>query len=162
MNKPISPGLKILFLVHLVFAFIFGLVYLLIPEVFGGLFKLPTTEPFVTALRLLGAAIMAFGFGSWYAYRATAWDQVKIVVQMELVWTILGALVSLLAALFAGFAPVGWINFVILAGFAVAFWIFYSQHEIGQMAAAPVAPPSPRATPAARPARKAAPRRRRR
>jgi hypothetical protein len=124
MEKQISSGLKTTFLVHFIVALIFGLVNLLIPEVWGNL-GFPVKEP--AAYRLLGAAILGFGASSWLAYRETAWDKVKIVVQMEIVWTILGTLVWLWGLLFAGLPASGWVNAVILGGFAAAFSFFYSR-----------------------------------
>jgi uncharacterized protein YjeT (DUF2065 family) len=123
MEKQIPSGLKTTFLVHFIVALIFGLIYLLIPEVWGNLIKWPTQEPAV--YRLVGAAILGFGTSSWLAYKETAWEKVKIVVQMEIVWTILGTLVMLWGLIFAGLPAIGWVNAVILGAFAVAFGVFY-------------------------------------
>ncbi len=123
MDKQISRGLKITFLVHLIVGAIFGLIYLLIPEVWGNLIGWPVADPM--ADRLIGAAVLGFATSSWLAYRETAWEKVKIVVQMEIVWTILGTLVILWGLIFAGVPAFGWVNAVILAGLAVAFAVFY-------------------------------------
>jgi hypothetical protein len=125
MDKHVSSGLKTTFLAHFIIAFAFGLIYLLIPELWGSWIGWPVTDPPI--YRLLGAAVLAFGASSWLAYREPAWEKVKIVVQMELVWTILGALVILWGLVFAGLPAFGWLNAVILAGFAVAFGTFYSR-----------------------------------
>jgi hypothetical protein len=123
MEKQVSTGLKTTFLVHFIVALIFGLIYLLIPEMWGNLISWPVTEPPI--YRLLGAAILGFGTSSWLAYKETAWEKVRIVVQMEIAWTILGALVVLWGLIFAGLPAFGWVNAVILAGFAAAFSILY-------------------------------------
>jgi len=123
MEKQISPGLKTLFLVHAILAAIFGLAYLLMPDVWGSLTGVPMQEP--GWYRAIGAAILGFATSSWLAYRETAWDKVKIVVQMEIVWTILGTLVALWGLLFAGFPAADWLNALVLGGFAVAFTYFY-------------------------------------
>jgi len=123
MEKQIPSGLKTTFLVHFIVALIVGLIYLLIPDVQGNLVGWPIKEP--TVYRLIGAAILGFGTSSWLAYKETAWEKVKIVVQMEIVWTILGTLVNLWGQIFAGLPAVGWVNVVILGGFAVAFSVFY-------------------------------------
>ena len=125
MEKQISSGLKTTFLVHFIVALIFGLVYLLIPDLWGNLISWPIKEPAV--YRLVGAAVLGFGASSWWAYKATAWDKVIIVVQMEIVWTILGTLVMLWGLLFAGLPVFGWVNAIILAAFAAAFGYFYFQ-----------------------------------
>jgi len=73
----------------------------------------------------IGAAILGFATSSWLAYREAAWDNVKIVVQMEIVWTILGTLVALWGLLFAGFPTADWMNVVIFGGFTATFSYFY-------------------------------------
>ncbi len=149
--KPISSGLKTTFLVHFILGLVFGLIYLLIPGTFFKIFNWPVPDH--TAYRLLGAATLGFAAGSWFGYKAVTWDQVRIVVLTELVWPPLGALVNLWGLLSGALPAWGWINFVILAGFAVAFWIFYNQHE-GATA------PAPQAVATKRPARKAPARKR--
>ncbi len=156
MNKPISSGLKILFLVHFIIGVISGLINLLIPEVFLGLMNWPVNDPAVYAfLRVAGAAVLGFSIGSWFGYKATTWEQVRIVVITELVWPLLGALVTLLALVTGAFPSSAWIQFVILGGFAVAFWIYFLEHE-----AAATAVPAAKAAPVRAPARKVARRKR--
>ena len=123
MEKQFTSGLRVTFLIHFIVALIFGLIYLLIPKVWGNLINWPVKEP--EAYRLIGAAILGFGTSSWFAYKETAWERVKIVVQMEIVWTILATLVLLWGLIFAGLPGFGWVNAIIMACFAVAFTVFY-------------------------------------
>jgi hypothetical protein len=118
----ISSGLKTLFLVHFIFALVFGLLYLFIPGIFLSLVGMSMKEDM--PYRLIGAATLAFGASSWLCYQAAEWEKVKIIVMAEIAWTVLAALVSLYSLLFAG-APAGvWINVIIMAGFAAAFAYF--------------------------------------
>ena len=121
----ISQGLKTTFLVHFIVALLFGLGFLFMPVLVGSWYGLNVQEP--DTYRLLGAAMLGFAVSSWFAHRATDWESVRIVVVMELVWTILGTLVLLYALLFAGFPALGWLNAVILGAFALAFGRFYFQ-----------------------------------
>ena len=123
MENQIPSGLKTTFLVHFVAGLLFGLIYLLIPEVWGKLIGWPVLES--TPWRLLGAAMLVFAMSSWLAYKAIGWEEVKIVVQMEIAWTILATLVLLWGLIFAGLPTFAWVNTVILAAFAVAFSVFY-------------------------------------
>ena len=77
--------------------------------------------------RLIGAAVLGITASSWFAYRAAGWERVKIVVQMEIVWTVLGTLVMLWGLIFAGLPAIGWLNTIILGGFAIAFIAFYQR-----------------------------------
>ena len=121
----LSQGLKTTFLIHFIVALLFGLSFLLIPIAVGNLYGLNVQEP--DTYRLLGAAMLGFAVSSWLAYGATDWESVRIVVVMEMVWTVLGTLVMLYALLIAGFPALGWINAVVLAAFAIAFGRFYFQ-----------------------------------
>ena len=125
MDERIPYGLKITFLVHVIVAGVFGLVFLLIPEMFGGMMGAPIKEP--STFRLVGGALVAFAASSWFAYRETVWERVKIVVQMEIVWTILGVLATLWGLMFEGLPTADWMNVLILGAFAVAFIFFYSR-----------------------------------
>lgn len=125
MERPILPGLRLTFLVHIVVGLIFGLGQLLIPETFLGLVGWKVTDP--GAYRMIGAAVLAFTASSWWAYRETAWERVKIIVEAEVVWTTLAALVQLAGVLFGGLAAAAWITVIVMAGFAAAFGYFYFQ-----------------------------------
>jgi len=124
MEKQISSGLKVTFLVHVIVGAIFGLVMLLVPGLWN-LLGVTVQEP--AMYRLTGAAILGFTTSSWLAYKETAWEKVKIVVQMEIVWTILATLVLLWGLIFAGLPAIEWMNAVIMGGFAAAFSFFYSR-----------------------------------
>ena len=124
MEKKVSSGLKTTFLVHIIVGLIFGIGMLLFPQAWAAL-GVSVKEP--NMYRLVGAAILGYTASSWWAYKETAWDKVKIVVQMEIVWTILATLVNLWGLLFAGLPAMLWVNVIIMAGFAAAFTYFYSR-----------------------------------
>jgi len=121
----ISSGLRTLFLVHLVLGLVFGLAYLFIPGIFMGWLGVSLKDEF--PYRVVGAAILAFSASSWYCYQAAEWERVKIVVQAEIVWTVLVALVGLYSLIFAAAPAAFWINVIIMAGFAAAFTYFYTR-----------------------------------
>jgi hypothetical protein len=123
MDKQISPGLNRTFLAHFIVGMIFGLVLLLVPDFLGTMSGQPILEPI--AYRALGGAILAFSFSSWLAYKETLWDKVKIVVLMEIVFSILFVLVSVYG-IFSGQLPImDWMNVIIVGGFGIAFAVFY-------------------------------------
>ena len=123
MEKQIPKGLKITFLVHFITAGIFGAGFLLIPEMLTEMLGARAMEP--STFRLVGAAMLAFAASSWLAYRQPVWEKVKIVVQIEIVWTVLGVLATLWGLMFEGLPAADWMNVVILGAFAVAFAAFY-------------------------------------
>jgi len=123
VEKQIPKGLKITFLVHFITAGIFGAGFLLIPEMLTEMLGARAMEP--STFRLVGAAMLAFAASSWLAYRQPVWEKVKIVVQIEIVWTVLGVLATLWGLMFEGLPAADWMNVVILGAFAVAFAAFY-------------------------------------
>ena len=104
MNR-ITQGLKITFLIHFVVGLVFGLIDLLIPELWGDLTNWPVQDP--TMYRLVGAAILAFAASSILAYRETDWDKVILIVRTEIVWTALATLVFLVALIFGDAPAIG-------------------------------------------------------
>jgi hypothetical protein len=138
MEKPISPGLRNTFLIHLVIAGVLGLSFWLVPgrtlAVFGltqQWVRLPESgmqipggtfvNPFI--VRLFGAALLALAFSSFIAWRAKEWPAIKALVQLETVFCVLGAIATAYFAFVVwGSIPIiTWIAFVLLVAFALAW-----------------------------------------
>jgi len=123
MDKQISPGLNKTFLAHSIVGAIFGFVLLLVPDVLGTMSGQPIIESI--AYRWVGAAVLAFSVSSWLSYKQKLWDKVKIVVQMEIVWTTLFVVVAVYGILSGELPAMDWINVIIVGGFGITFAIFY-------------------------------------
>jgi hypothetical protein len=123
MDKQIASGLRFTFVVHGIVGLLYGLAQLLLPEAVGKLFGIAVPDPIFW--RLVGAATLGFTATSWLALRATAWEEVRITVLAEIVWPALGTLVMLWALLSGAWPVTGWLNAIILGGFAVTFSYFY-------------------------------------
>lgn len=124
MNARISSGLKTTFLVHALVGVIAGLAYFLFPGIIGNLLNWDMSDG---VYRVVGAALLAFGMSSVWAYQAQTWGQVKIVVQTELVWTAAGA-IAVLWGVLSGSAPsIALLHFIMLTAFLLAFGYFYSK-----------------------------------
>lgn len=127
MKRHVSTGLKVTFLVHFVIAGVVGLQHLIAPRIWTDLAGMQIDE--TVTWRVIGAAVLAFAAGSWMAYRERRWARVRLVVLMEIVWSVLGAAVILWGILVEGIPPLEWLNVALLAGFAAAFAYFWSTHE---------------------------------
>jgi hypothetical protein len=125
LEKSYPKGLKAFFLIHAIFAFVFGVIYLLIPKTFGTWVGVTILEP--STFRTVGAAILGFGVSSLMAYRESVWERVKIIVQMEITWTVLGVLATLYGIFYEGLAVSYWTDVLILGIFALAFGYFYAR-----------------------------------
>jgi hypothetical protein len=126
----ISKGLKALFVVHGVSALVAGFMYLVMPFKWAELSKYgPIDQVF---MRLFGAITLALSFKDWMCLYAKAWAEVRIIVMMEVVWTLLATLLGLYLAMFAVItAPVSliWLNTVIFAAFFIAWTYFYIKYR---------------------------------
>jgi hypothetical protein len=123
MNKPIPRGLKTTFLVHTIVATMYGLLFLIDPQIWARLsgIHIDPIDPY----RLLGAALLAFAVGSWLAYRETEWERVRITVQVDILWSALTALIILRDIFAVGLPRIEWLNVAILTSFAAVFSLFY-------------------------------------
>jgi hypothetical protein len=122
MDKQISNGLKYLFLFHCIVGVVFGLTYLFGPDTYATMVDWPLKE--TLPYRLVGAALMGFGVSSWFAFRSTLWESVKIVVIMEIVWCGCGTAVMLWGVFTQGLPGIAWMNVGLMAFFTVAFGYF--------------------------------------
>jgi len=124
MEKQIPPGLKNTFLFHSIMMAIFALNYIFTPVWWGNLTGcLSNQVPQV--FRLFGTAILGYAISSFLSYRETAWEKVKIVVQMNCIITALFPIMLVLALLFWDLPSIGWMYFVVMSVFGVAFNYFY-------------------------------------
>lgn len=154
MDAPVSKSLRGTFLVHMIVALIIGAALLLAPgraltflgwvpeqvqvQAEGMVLTTPGTtfiDPVIS--RLLGVALLALGYSSFLGWRASRREQVILLVQMELVYCVLGVVAilaglhslkgwsSLLTELFSlqPMEVIGFVMVVILAAFAVAWGV---------------------------------------
>ena len=129
MKENVTKLLKLLFLIHFFVAAIFGLLFTVLVELYVGVVGWPLYDQAPITGRVLGAAFLGFAAASLLAWREEKWESVKIVVQMEIVWLIIGAAVQIFAVFaFPGLPFMIWIQIAILLFFLVAFaWFYYDQ-----------------------------------
>ena len=145
MDKSISRGLHLTFLVHAIIAVVLGVLLWTIPgQGLSFLDWVPETltvgdtdvsgpgtvlvDPILT--RLLGATLLAMALSSFQGWRAEEWGRVELLVQFEAAYCIL-AVIGMLAALILD-RPFNWIRWVtvgVLAAFAVAWSVAYWRHR---------------------------------
>ena len=118
-----SRGLKITFLIHAIVALVFGVVLYLQPGLWATMTKWTPFDGTMT--RIYGAALLALAVSSWFGYRAARWDEVRILVLMEIALTVLSTVGGLWGLLFRGAPAFGWVSVVIWVVFAVAWIYFY-------------------------------------
>ena len=105
METQINNTLRTIFLVHMVISLVLGAALWLIPgrtlEMLGwvqDMVPLPDSDlsvpggTFVDGVitRLLGAALVALGYSSYAGWRASSWERISLVVQLEFILCALG------------------------------------------------------------------------
>ena len=121
----ISNILKYTFLLHFIVSIIFGFVFFLIPEFYSDAVGWPFNDP--AATRGLGSAFIGFAITSLFGYMAGSWEEVKIVVIGEIVFTLFGLLSMVWMIMVHATIPalLGWLYALIFAVFFVLFLYSY-------------------------------------
>ena len=118
-----SKYLKGLFAVHAVVGLVFGVPLLLAPGRTLDLFNWAPQDPLIS--RLLGAALIALALGSIRGFRASDKPLIKTIIEMDLVFCVLGA-IGLARHLFkANYPWYVWSIFGILIVFGIAWAVAY-------------------------------------
>jgi hypothetical protein len=117
-----SKALKITFAIHAVVALLIGLPLLAAPGRFLGLFHWAPIDPLLT--RLLGAALLALAWSSYCGFRTTESNLQVALIQVEVIFTVLGVLGLLRHLLVAWFPWIVWTIFCVLAAFGIV-WLFF-------------------------------------
>jgi hypothetical protein len=120
--------LKYTFVLHFLVAWLFGIWLFALPDTFNTF--IGHTTPADAVNIAYGALLIGIGLTSLLAFRAGDWKSVKILVEMELVYTpiaIIGGIISLLA----GSYPAWFLYFymIIMALFFILFLIPYYQSK---------------------------------
>jgi len=117
-----SKALRATFLVHAVVALVLGVPLLIVPGQFLDLFIWRPIDPLIS--RLLGAALLALAWGSFRGWQATERAQVKTLLEIEAVFTVLGSIGLLRHLLIASYPLIVWVVFLLLVVFSIA-WIYF-------------------------------------
>jgi hypothetical protein len=82
---------RITFIIHIIIGLIFGIGYLVIPDFLLPMFGMAFTD---LTVRLFGAITIGFTFTSIFGLMTREVARVKIFVQAELIWLILGIIAA--------------------------------------------------------------------
>ena len=113
--------MRIAILVYAILWGLYGLLHVLTPQLMQA--KDPAIE------RVLGAAVVAFAVGAGLAYIERAWDKVRIMVLLQVIWMILYTVTMAWGILAGGITPAAWPPTIIGAVFAVLLTILYVREE---------------------------------
>ncbi len=116
-------GLRYTFLIHFLLATAFGLFFVLIPDTFASWMGAVVND--ISMYRIAGAALLSFGASSLYAFRQTLWQQVKVIVEMELTWCAFACIVVLYGLAYEGLPFGYWMPVFIFVVFGAVFATYF-------------------------------------
>lgn len=117
--------LKYTFLIHFIVCMFFGFLFFLSPEFYHDVTAWPFFDP--TTARVMGSGFIAIGIASLFGYRAASWEEVKIVVICDIVFTLFGLLSMVWMMIVHTTIPAlaGWFNAALFGLFFVLFLYSY-------------------------------------
>ncbi len=117
-----SNALKITFLLYGIVTLVVGLPLLIFPGQIWEVLVWLHIDPILS--RLFGAALLAMSWSSFRGWQAKERVQVKILLELEAVFAVLGSLGIIRHLVVAVYPPIVWITLVVLVVFAVAWIVF--------------------------------------
>jgi len=129
MQSTIPKGLRNTFLAQFVFTLIFGIAGTFAAGFVGDLAGHPVHDGDVNMG--LGVTTLALALGSWFAYRATRWDQISLFTAVCAFNGLVGGLLNLFAHFVPGFVnetslpPVHLLVAVIVLILGISFTYYY-------------------------------------
>jgi hypothetical protein len=127
MSKRISVSLKRTLSVYAAIAGIVGLQHMIMPQLPGDIAGITLPSPIL--YRVIGAAVFAFATGAWLASRAHLWENVQIIVIMQIIWSFTTALIIAIGISTGKLPAIEWPNVFLLLIFGVLFSFFLSSHR---------------------------------
>ncbi len=119
VSGELSKLSKYIFLFHFFVALVFGVIWFAAPEFWNTLTGWPSE---IASGRIVGMATIMLAIGCLFGYRATSWEQVEILVIMELIFNILGAIGMVWNIIAIPTLPVvAWLLIGLMGLFAVLF-----------------------------------------
>lgn len=132
-DQRIPSGLKTIFLIHFIITGILGVQHVLVPRWWTDLAGMEIS--ITVTWRVIGAAVIGFAVSSWLAYKAEFWEQVRIIVIMEIVWSVIAAMVITWGILNEGAPPLEWLNVTLLICFSFLFTFYFLKMKADRGAA---------------------------
>ena len=117
-----SKALKYTFLIHAMVALLLGAPLLLAPGRFLIMLGWINIDSMLS--RVLGAALLALAWTSWRGWQAHEKAQVRNLLELEAIFTVLAAVGLLRELIIFPYPPIYWLVCAVLVVFAVAWNIF--------------------------------------
>ena len=99
----LSKGLKIILIVDIIVAMYYGVMYLLLPELYYSMNDAPAFD--LHMWRLFGGTLFVLSIAGIIALKRGEWEAVKPIMEVVILWLIMVALLDIVWVLSAGASP---------------------------------------------------------
>ncbi len=127
----ISKEMKIVLIINLFVAFIYGIMYVFLPEGVYSLNDAPYFDPHFW--RLFGGALIAIGIAILLGMLNREWDNIKILFQFAIALLIILALVNLTSNIYVTRSATNlifhWLDTIVIIALCVFNTFFYLREE---------------------------------
>jgi len=139
-----SRGLKYTFFAHMLAALAFGLLFLISPDLYARIANYSPIDPIIT--RSLGVAVLGLAFSSWLAFRAATTDEIRIILETEVFYTVLMTATLTLIMVFTPAPVFTLVPLTVHLLFAIAFVYYFvtAPRAAGESHGPTLGMPSPR------------------
>lgn len=139
-----SRGLKYTFFAHMLAALAFGLLFLISPDLYARIANYSPIDPIIT--RSLGVAVLGLAFSSWLAFRAATTDEIRIILETEVFYTVLMTATLTLIMVFTPAPVFTIVPLTVHLLFAIAFVYYFvtAPRAAGESHGPTLGMPSPR------------------
>ena len=98
-----SKGLKIILIVDIIVAIYYGVMYLLLPELYYSMNDAPAFD--LHMWRLFGGTLFVLSIAGIIALKRGGWEAVKPIMEVVILWLIMVAVLDIVWVLSAGASP---------------------------------------------------------
>ena len=126
-----SKEMKILLIINMIVALVYGIMYAIFPEALRALNDAPDFDPHFW--RLFGGTLIAAGIGILLGLLSKDWDKIKVFYQFAIVLLIIIALVNLTSNLYIVRSATNlifhWLDNIVIIALLVVNIFFYLREE---------------------------------
>ena len=127
----ISKRMKIVMIINIIVAFIYGFFYLIIPEAYSKLIDAPNYDPGMW--QIFGGTLLILGIFGLIALKKNEWEYFKILVEFVILWDTMVLIINIVGLFTIPSSAVNIANAlvaIILLIVLIILWIYsYFQEE---------------------------------
>ncbi len=127
----ISKEFKIMLIIDIIIAFIYGILYVFLPEIVYSMNDAPYFDPHFW--RLFGGAILTIGIVAIYAFIKKEWNDIKSFVFYVLVFLIVIGIINITSAIYVtrSMTNLGfhWLDTILIILLAILNGFFYMREN---------------------------------